>query len=102
MSIADIEAGIIATVADIAAYFRVNACDRLERQDALKAEFANDVWKSRCISQCPLRDPQVNVEILSDGCRVSRASDFILYSVEAEAINRVVELYGPCRSLCMI
>ena len=49
-----------------------------------------------------LMDHQPNVDIKSDGCAVSRSSDFILYSVEAEAINRVVELYGPCMSLFLV
>lgn len=38
------------------------------------------------------------VTVLPDGHHVSRASDVILYSVEAEFIDRVVGEYGPCMS----
>jgi len=31
-----------------------------------------------------------------DGHAVSRSSDFIVYSVEAEFLEKVVEKYGPC------
>jgi len=37
--------------------------------------------------------------VLKDGHAVSRRSDFIIYSVEAENIERVVAEYGPCRTL---
>jgi prephenate dehydrogenase (NADP+) len=33
---------------------------------------------------------------VENGHLVSRRSDFILYSVEAEYINDVVKTYGPC------
>ena len=36
--------------------------------------------------------------VLPNGYAVSRASDFIIYSVEAELIDRVVKEYGPCES----
>lgn len=36
------------------------------------------------------------VNVLRDGHLVSRTSDFIMYSVEAEFIDRVVAEYGPC------
>ena len=39
---------------------------------------------------------QPNVQILLDGHRVSRIGDYIIYSVEAEAIDSTVALYGPC------
>ena len=35
---------------------------------------------------------------MRDGHLVSRQSDFIIYSVEAEFIDRVVAQYGPCTS----
>lgn len=48
-----------------------------------------------------LRYPGVSgVKVLKDGHHVSRASDFIIYSVEAEFIQRVVAEYGPCLSSC--
>jgi prephenate dehydrogenase (NADP+) len=41
-----------------------------------------------------LDTPGINV--LRDGHYVSRTSDFIIYSVEAEYIHDVVAQYGPC------
>jgi prephenate dehydrogenase (NADP+) len=38
------------------------------------------------------------VHVLPDGYAVSRSSDFIIYSVEAEYIDRVVSMYGPGES----
>lgn len=38
-----------------------------------------------------------NVKVMADGHAVSRSSDFIVYSVEAEFIDGVVALYGPCK-----
>ncbi|KAI9885172.1 MAG: prephenate dehydrogenase (NADP(+)) [Watsoniomyces obsoletus] len=58
--------------------WRVNACDRPDKYEALKEEF-ND---------------RKNVCILPNGHLVSRASDYIIYSVEAEAIGQVVAQYG--------
>ncbi|MCJ1306760.1 prephenate dehydrogenase (NADP(+)) [Agyrium rufum] len=59
--------------------WRVNACDTPEKYESLREEF----------SQCP------NVAILPNGHLVSRCSDYIIYSVEAEAIDAVVAQYGP-------
>lgn len=39
-----------------------------------------------------------NVQIFSNGHLVSRQSDYIIYSVEAEHIDKVVETYGPCKT----
>ncbi|KAJ9109098.1 hypothetical protein QFC21_000426 [Naganishia friedmannii] len=36
-----------------------------------------------------------NIKVLKDGHQVSRISDFIIYSVEAEYISQVVKTYGP-------
>jgi len=36
------------------------------------------------------------ITVFRDGHHVSRISDFIMYSVEAEFIDNVVEQYGPC------
>ena len=41
-----------------------------------------------------LDEPSITVH--RDGHGVSRTSDFILYSVEAEFIDNVVAQYGPC------
>lgn len=37
------------------------------------------------------------IQVLKDGHQVSRISDFIIYSVEAEFISQVVSTYGPCK-----
>ncbi|OAT11648.1 prephenate dehydrogenase (NADP+), variant 1 [Blastomyces gilchristii SLH14081] len=58
---------------------RVNACDRPANYDALKQEFASDQ----------------NINVLPNGHLVSRISDYIIYSVEAEAIDKIVAEYGP-------
>lgn len=39
---------------------------------------------------------QNNVQILRNGHLVSRASDYIIYSVEAASIGKVVAQFGPC------
>ncbi|KZF22753.1 Prephenate dehydrogenase [Xylona heveae TC161] len=58
---------------------RVHACDRLDKYESLKEEF----------------EGRKNVQIFPNGHLVSRSSDYIIYSVEAEAIDKVVSLYGP-------
>ncbi|KAJ5273070.1 hypothetical protein N7478_008195 [Penicillium angulare] len=60
--------------------WRINACDRLENYESLQHEFAS----------------KQGVTIFPNGHLVSRISDFILYSVEAGVIDRVVSEYGPC------
>ncbi|AEO69134.1 uncharacterized protein THITE_2119199 [Thermothielavioides terrestris NRRL 8126] len=62
--------------------WRIMACDREEKYEELVAEFANH-----------------NIQILRNGHLVSRASDYIIYSVEAAAIGRVVAQYGPSTRL---
>ncbi|TQB76987.1 prephenate dehydrogenase (NADP(+)) [Monascus purpureus] len=57
----------------------INACDKPENYDDLKKEF----------------DSLKGVTILPNGHLVSRISDFIVYSVEAGVIDRVVAQYGP-------
>ena len=39
-----------------------------------------------------------SITVMKDGHHVSRISDFIIYSVEAEYISAVVKEYGPCES----
>ena len=51
----------------------------------------------KCGSSPPTVD-NPHVHVLVDGHQVSRISDFIMYSVEAEFIERVVATYGPCMS----
>ncbi|KAK1768551.1 Prephenate dehydrogenase [Phialemonium atrogriseum] len=57
----------------------IMACDTEEKYGALQEEFAGNN----------------KVQILRNGHLVSRASDYIIYSVEAAAIGRVVAQYGP-------
>jgi hypothetical protein len=39
-----------------------------------------------------------SIRVMHDGHAVSRSSDFIVYSVEAEFIDKVVAEFGPCES----
>ncbi|AEO57853.1 hypothetical protein MYCTH_2304552 [Thermothelomyces thermophilus ATCC 42464] len=63
--------------------WRIMACDREDKYNELVAEFAN----------------HKNIQILRNGHLVSRASNYIIYSVEAAAIGRVVAEYGPSTRL---
>ncbi|KAJ7612178.1 prephenate dehydrogenase [Roridomyces roridus] len=62
-----------------AGWKKIHVCDRPERFKSLKEEYA-DVE---------------SITVFEDGHGVSRSSDFIMYSVEAEFIDRVVAQYGP-------
>ncbi|KAI0252847.1 prephenate dehydrogenase [Lactifluus subvellereus] len=62
-----------------AGWKKINVCDLPEMYDSLTAEYKDTP----------------GIQVLRDGHNVSRTSDFILYSVEAEHINRVVAQYGP-------
>ncbi|KMU76058.1 prephenate dehydrogenase [Coccidioides immitis RMSCC 3703] len=57
----------------------INACDKPTNYDTLRQEFIS----------------HTNINILPNGHLVSRVSDYIIYSVEAEAINKIVAEYGP-------
>ncbi|KAH8691222.1 prephenate dehydrogenase [Talaromyces proteolyticus] len=59
--------------------FRINACDKPDNYNSLKEEFALDQ----------------GITILPNGHLVSRVSDYIIYSVEAAYIDRIVAEYGP-------
>ncbi|KAL8791091.1 MAG: hypothetical protein Q9213_000298 [Squamulea squamosa] len=61
-----------------AAGWRVHACDTREKYELLKQEFSE----------------YQGVSIFEDGYGVSRSSDYIIYSVEAETIDKVVAEYG--------
>ncbi|KAL8799584.1 MAG: hypothetical protein Q9223_007591 [Gallowayella weberi] len=61
-----------------AAGWRVHACDMKDKFEALEIEFSDDE----------------DIVIFEDGYGVSRSSDYIIYSVEAEAIDKVVAEYG--------
>ncbi|KAG1767543.1 hypothetical protein EDD22DRAFT_949995 [Suillus occidentalis] len=62
-----------------AGWKKISVCDLPDKFDSLKLQYA-DV-------------PGITVH--PDGHAVSRISDFIMYSVEAEYIDRVVAQYGP-------
>lgn len=56
--------------------------------------------RCRYLAPTPNSIPDVpNIQVLKDGHQVSRISDFIIYSVEAEFISQVVSLYGPCKRI---
>ncbi|KIW08335.1 uncharacterized protein PV09_01252 [Verruconis gallopava] len=63
--------------------WKVHACDRPDKFEALQAEFRG----------------RSNISIFKNGHLVSRTSDFIIYSVEAENIDSVVREYGPSTKL---
>ncbi|GAM84100.1 hypothetical protein ANO11243_020920 [Dothideomycetidae sp. 11243] len=63
--------------------YRVHASDVPQKFAALTEEFKD----------------RENVTIMQNGHLVSRSSDYIIYSVEAENIDRVVALYGPSTKL---
>ncbi|KAK9460845.1 uncharacterized protein V1516DRAFT_665239 [Lipomyces oligophaga] len=62
-----------------AAGFTINACDREEKFHSLEEQFSEN--------------PKIN--IFRNGHYVSRLSDYIIYSVEAENIDKIVAAYGP-------
>ncbi|KAI0512729.1 prephenate dehydrogenase [Xylaria bambusicola] len=59
--------------------WKIKACDKEDQYEDLCEEFSS----------------RTNIQILRNGHLVSRASDYIIYSVEAAAISRVVAEYGP-------
>lgn len=61
----------------------MNACDTPEKYDKLVEEYSG----------------RNNVQILRSGHLVSRASDYIIYSVEAKNIDEVVATFGPSTKL---
>ncbi|MFH1248955.1 MAG: prephenate dehydrogenase [archaeon] len=58
--------------------YRVNGCDLPEKRNQLEMELQG-----------------MEIHILDDGMAVSRRSDLIFYSVEAENIGRVAKQFGP-------
>lgn len=58
--------------------WKVICCDREENYDKLKVEHAG-----------------AKFTLVANGHLVSRVSDFIIYSVEAESIDKVVSIYAP-------
>ncbi|GJJ10875.1 hypothetical protein Clacol_005103 [Clathrus columnatus] len=66
-----------------AGWKKINACDLPSKLEQVKTSMKD----------------YPNVKILKDGHLVSRSSDFIIYSVEAEFIKRVVAEYGHSTKL---
>ncbi|KAJ7510185.1 prephenate dehydrogenase [Mycena galericulata] len=62
-----------------AGWKKIHVCDLPNKYEGLKEEYAD-------VS---------GITVLHDGHSVSRSSDFIMYSVEAEFIEQVVAQYGP-------
>ncbi|KAL0577506.1 prephenate dehydrogenase (NADP(+)) [Marasmius crinis-equi] len=62
-----------------AGWKKIHVCDLPAKYQALKEEYAN----------------VPGVTVFQDGHGVARSSDFMMYSVEAEFIERVVAEYGP-------
>lgn len=62
--------------------WRVVCCDREECFEELKSKYVKSKF-----------------EILLNGHYVSRMSDYIIYSVETENIDKIVSLYGPSTKL---
>ena len=83
---------------------RINVCDLPEKFDQLQAELHgkySSITHVACLHAYCLTwivSDVPGIKVLKDGHHVSRASDFIIYSVEAEFIRRVVAEYGPCPS----
>ncbi|GAP88850.1 putative prephenate dehydrogenase [Rosellinia necatrix] len=59
--------------------WKIKACDKEEHYEDLCKEFSS----------------RTNIQILRNGHLVSRASDYIIYSVEAASIGLVVAEFGP-------
>ncbi|KAJ7185688.1 hypothetical protein C8R46DRAFT_384715 [Mycena filopes] len=66
-----------------AGWNKIHVCDQPSKYEALKAEY----------------EGVAGVSVLPDGHAVARSSDFMIYSVEAEFIDRVVAQYGPSTKL---
>ena len=82
---------------------RIHVCDIPEKYGALQRLYSGSLLslfallsKSGSIDHTFTEKP--NITVLSDGHAVARSSDFIIYSVEAEFIDRVVAQFGPCTS----
>ncbi|KAI1005206.1 putative prephenate dehydrogenase [NADP(+)] [Podosphaera aphanis] len=63
--------------------WRINACDREENYERLLEAYADNA----------------KIKVFRNGHYVSRASDYIIYSVEAASIDSIVSQYGPSTKL---
>ncbi|KAH9900933.1 Prephenate dehydrogenase [Cubamyces lactineus] len=71
--------GMYARLLSKAGWKKIYICDLPEKFEALKAKY----------------EGLPGIHVLENGHLVSRVSDFIMYAVEAEYIDRVVAQYGP-------
>lgn len=81
---------------------RIYVCDREEKYEQLRVDVKGSSCPQLPTTYPPLTDDQTDlpgVTVLKNGHLVARCSDFVMYSVEAEFINRVVAEYGPCKSI---
>ncbi|KAG8813766.1 prephenate dehydrogenase (NADP(+)), partial [Serendipita sp. 399] len=62
-----------------AGWKKLHVCDLPQKYDALQRDFKN----------------VPGIIVMKDGHQVSRSSDFIMYSVEAEYIDKAVRQFGP-------
>lgn len=86
--------------------FRIYVCDRPERYEIVKQEMSSTSSCGRYCTNTAVRPSFAKsskihlgipaIQVMKDGHLVSRISDFIIYSVEAEYIDAVVKEYGPC------
>ncbi|KAF8190796.1 prephenate dehydrogenase [Pholiota molesta] len=63
----------------LAGWKKIHVCDRPERFEQLQKDYTD----------------KPSIRVMHDGHAVSRSSDFIVYSVEAEFIDKVVAEFGP-------
>ena len=81
---------------------RIHVCDRPEKYEQLRSDLQGAVGpKPPYLPHLPdftMKSPTGadGITVHPDGHHVSRTSDFIMYSVEAEFIDNVVAQYGPC------
>ncbi|KAH9952021.1 Prephenate dehydrogenase [Amylocystis lapponica] len=71
--------GMYARYLSAAGWKRIYVCDQPSRYEEIKAKY----------------EGSPGIAVLRDGHLVSRVADFIMYSVEAEFIDRIVAEYGP-------
>lgn len=77
---------------------RINVCDLPDKFDKLTEDCRGGLFARRSMVAADSYGVGKGVTVMRDGHLVSRQSDFIIYSVEAEFMDRVVAQYGPCTS----
>ena len=82
---------------------RIYVCDLPSKYEALKEAWKGALYNRSAIyiGSCYTVDTP-NVHVLRDGHGVARISDWMMYSVEAEYVDRVVAEYGPCAYIYLI